>query len=133
MARIALVGYKGEIVEYLIPKFIRELGHNLCYNKLVEDRNPTETTESLVRKMLSTEPNFLHFADHRNINETELDEEYIDQVLKQTKIPILLTSSYVNLSNNELSADQFAKRKGIFYLRDLNLKNYKNIITELVV
>lgn len=118
MARIALVGYEQmpcgggkDIITSLIPGIIKICKHEISHTDIVESRTQTDPA-ILVRRMLSTRPDLVHYTNYRDPKtRTHQDEKYLKEVLKQSPdLPILLTSA-------DERAPNLAKRLGIFFIK----------------
>ena len=116
MARIALVGYEQipsggaeDIIKSLLPKIITSCRHEVVHTDIVESRRETSPI-MLVRSMLLTHPDLIHYTNYRDqITRTNQDEAYLSEALKQSEIPILLTSA-------SKKASELAERLGILFI-----------------
>ena len=137
MINVAMVGYKhypslgeGDII-MLFPKFFSHPKlrnqFNVCYVGIVEDIDTTDISEN-VEAMLDSGPNVLSYLNYRDqYNGSQFDKQYLEEVIKKSDIPILLTSG------DTYNAQPFAESLDIHFIPGaLNLLDFVDYLKKIV-
>ena len=133
--RVAVVGYKrfitinGEdgIIKWLPEALEGYFNFHFCYKDIVEERDQSKSIEALVKEMLNTNPDVLHYCNYRDTyNIKKIDEEYIKTTRKFSRVPVLLTSTHPD-------AQKIAKKYNAHYLpTPIRINSYYKCIKKLV-
>jgi len=99
MVNVAIVGYKEipsggfpDYVSWFPQRLERFRGIHFCHVDVIGEKGNKSIAE-LVREMLDSKPDVLHYANYRDQhNKEKIDEQYLQEVRRQSQIPILLTS-----------------------------------------
>ena len=132
-----MVGYKnyplsgeGDII-MLFPKIFRHPDirnqFNICYVGIVEDIDKTDISEN-VEAMLGSNPDVLGYLNYRDKpNGSQFDKQYLEEVIRKSNIPILLTSG------NPYDTQPFAESLDIHFIQGaLNFLDFADELKKLV-